>query len=670
MKFSAGVLAVLVANWTAGDAFTATRTTTHRPLTATTSTSIHTRVWQTSSTVVESPSTESTAAEATSTCTNPMSKTERIMNQIASENQVGGAGGVSTWEAFQRTEANWARLKASEPFDYDPTRWNTDSTAPPPFVTQDAAVGRPQVWETLRAIAANQKKLDYDVVVCGGTLGIFFAAALQKKGHSVCVLEAGKLQGREQEWNISRDELDELVALGILSKSDIEACIRTEFPACRSGFKNKEVTPLTDGYFENNIGFECETDNVLNLGVAPSTLIEKVSANFIQMGGVIRDETRLQGVAISDSIGAAVDLGDDTQPITSRLVLDCMGNGSPISRQQRYGQKPDGICAVVGSCASGFDPETNRIGDIIYTNSKIQDKGEHGQLQYFWEAFPVGIGRNDGPTSSDVKTSYMFTYMDADAKRPTLESLMEDYWEQLPIYQPSIRDPETDLEFRRVLFAFFPTYKDSPLQPAWNRLLAVGDASGIQSPLSFGGFGALTRHLDRISGAVSEALDENLLHKRHLGEINAYTPNLSAAWMFQKAMSVRMGQKVDPDFVNRLLAVNFQVMDQMGKRTIKPFLQDVVRFDGLIGSLARTFVKDPTFTPQIVAHVGIPTLAVWLGHLTMMGTYGFLDTYISQILEPFVEKMKNPQEKFQWKRRMEAWKFGSGNDYELPKEDN
>jgi len=35
----------------------------------------------------------------------------------------------------------------------------------------------------------------------------------------------------------------------------------------------------------------------------------------------------------------------------------------------------------------------------------------------------------------------------------------------------------------------------------------VGDASGIQSPLSFGGFGALTRHLHRLQAAVSEALE-------------------------------------------------------------------------------------------------------------------------------------------------------------------
>ena len=93
---------------------------------------------------------------------------------------------------------------------------------------------------------------------------------------------------------------------------------------------------------------------------------------------------------VSERVGAALDIGEPAKPITAKLVLDCMGNASPISRQQRYGKKPDGVCAVVGTCAGGYDPKSNTQGDIIYTNTEIQDKGNNGQLQYFWEAFPVG----------------------------------------------------------------------------------------------------------------------------------------------------------------------------------------------------------------------------------------------------------------------------------------
>ena len=48
------------------------------------------------------------------------------------------------------------------------------------------------------------------------------------------------MKGREQEWNISMKELLELVELGVLSEDDIDAAVTTEFPGCRSGFKNEE----------------------------------------------------------------------------------------------------------------------------------------------------------------------------------------------------------------------------------------------------------------------------------------------------------------------------------------------------------------------------------------------------------------------------------------------
>ena len=595
--------------------------------------------------------------------------TERMLRKVPTENQVGGAGGVSSFDAFQRTEANWERVKAFEGFKYDPKLLQAEQNGKSPpkqFVTSDGVMGNPACWKKLRESV--DKELDFDVVVCGGTLGIFFATFLQLQGHNVCVVEAGKLRGREQEWNISMDELEELLKLRILNQEDIDAVITTEFPACRSGFKNKEVTPLEGGYFENNIGYECMTPDVLNLGVAPSMLLERVAKRFVAIGGTIKDQTPLKGVCVSEMVGSAVDLGDEIEPITARLVLDCMGNNSPISSQQRYGEKPDGICAVVGSCAGGYDAATNKFGDIIYTNTPTVTRDGKGSNQYFWEAFPVGIGRN-GKTSSDVKTTYMFTYMDAEADRISLFDLMEDYWKLLPEYQPSIKDPEKDLDIKRILFAYFPTYRDAPLKPSFSRVLAVGDASGIQSPLSFGGFGALTRHLSRVGGAISEALDSGCLHKEDLGEINSYQPNLSAAWMFQKAMSMKLGSKPDPVFVNRLLATNFQVMNDMGFRTIKPFLQDVVRLDGLAGSLARSFIADPLFMPQIVLTVGVPELVEWLGHIGNMAMYTVLDASISPVISPFVDRMGDPREKFRWRRRMDAWKYGSGADYVLPEDD-
>jgi hypothetical protein len=171
---------------------------------------------------------------------------------------------------------------------------------------------------------------------------------------------------------------------------------------------------LEGGYFDNGeTGYECFTPDVLNLGVAPQILLERVIARFRSLEGSVLEKTRLEGICVSEAVGTALDIGVDSDILTSRLVLDCMGNSSPISRQQRFGMKPDGVCTVVGSCASGFDPKTNLVGDIIYTNTEIKDVGNDCKLQYFWETFPVGVGVEDGlnPGESDIKTTYMFTYM-------------------------------------------------------------------------------------------------------------------------------------------------------------------------------------------------------------------------------------------------------------------
>ena len=136
--------------------------------------------------------------------------------------------------------------------------------------------------------------------------------------------------------------------------------------------------------------------------------------------------------------------------------------------------------------------------------------------------------------------------------------------------------------------------------------------------------------------------------------------------MFQKAMSIRQNQKTDPKFINRLLATNFEIMnDDMGIKTITPFLQDVIRVDGLLGSLSRSFVKDPLFMPEIISHVGLLTLVDWLGHVFMLILYTGLHTFVSPVLNVGIENelIKDRREVYRLRRFMDAWKFGSGCDY-------
>lgn len=532
-------------------------------------------------------------------------------------------------------------------------------------------------------------------------MGIFYAMALQLKGMKVCVIAPRELKGQEQEWNVGRDDMLELERLGILTRADLEASLSTVFDGTRAGFKNKEVTPLGGGLNDNEgIGFECYLNGVLNLGVSPKILIERTAARFKAIGGEIREQCPLGGVAVSPQVGCAIDLGsynpdEDVEPITAKLVLDCMGYGSPVARQQRYGQRPDSICMVFGSSAGGYNPDRNRFADAMYSFNGLQDFGVNGKHQYFWETFPVGTNLTAPQTSdkswfdkvafgnmkevtmqgpqvtTDVKTTYMFTYMDTHKNRPSLESMMDDYFKLLPVYQKSINNPETDLKINRVLYDYFPAYRDSPMKPQYSRVLSVGEAAGLQSPISFGGFRSVSRHIGRVSGAVAEAVQTGCLHKDDLGEINAYMPNLSAAWLFRDVMSVKMGKgkDTDPKFTNRVLAVYMKAMYDAGPGTVSPLMHDVLRFDALARTLVSGIFSDPLLMRDLVKHVGVSKLVDFLGHVWNMGVYSLMDTAVSPIMRLMMEKMEddpkmNPRMKFQMQRRMENWKFGSGNDYD------
>ena len=210
----------------------------------------------------------------------------------------------------------------------------------------------------------------------------------------------------------------------------------------------------------------------------------------------------------------------------------------------------------------------------------------------------------------------------------------------------------------------FPTYRDSPIQSEFSRILAVGDASGIQSPLSFGGFGSLTRHIERITGALNESLNHDLLTGQHLSAINPYQPNLSACWMFQRAMSCQIGSNPKPDLIVGTLANSFTAMKKLGPEIVNPFLQDVLQFTPLLKTLVTAAGQDLLTPVKVVPQVGLFAISDFLYHFSILGFYAFLATYISPILLQISESISSPEQKFYMRRLVEAWKFGSGLDYD------
>jgi hypothetical protein len=80
------------------------------------------------------------------------------------------------------------------------------------------------------------------VIMCGGTLGICVALALQQQGYRVAVVERRRVEGRLQEWNSSRHEMQVRTAL---------LCCAMSVPVCcwnlDRGSRTGAVNSLTEG---------------------------------------------------------------------------------------------------------------------------------------------------------------------------------------------------------------------------------------------------------------------------------------------------------------------------------------------------------------------------------------------------------------------------------------
>lgn len=470
--------------------------------------------------------------------------------------------------------------------------------------------------------------VDFDVVICGGTLGILIAVALVLQGWRVGLIERGVLRGREQEWNISRHELQVFLELDLLLAEELEQAIVTEYNPARVGFKD---------------GVEVWVEDVLNIGVDPVYLLEALKQRFLQAGGELFENTAFVGVSLHpDSVSVEVKADSEIRQIKAKLLVDAMGHLSPISKQARKGQKPDALCLVVGSCGEGF-PENNK-GDLLLSFTDMQQ-----QCQYFWEAFPAKDGR----------TTYLFTYMDANPERLSLETLFEEYLQLLPEYQGVELQ---QIKFKRALYGFFPSYRQSPLQIPFHRILPVGDSSSNQSPLSFGGFGAMVRHLKRLTFGISEALNTNQLSAKSLCLLQPYQPSITVTWLFQKAMSASINQQIPPNQINELLSTVFVEMEKLGTPVLKPFLQDIIQFWALTKTLIKTGIKHPLIVAKVIPQVGLLSLVDWVIHYANLGIYTLLFNS-TPVLEPWIKNMPTNLQYYAH-RYIDAWKYGSGGDYE------
>jgi lycopene cyclase CruP len=313
--------------------------------------------------------------------------------------------------------------------------------------------------------------------------------------------------------------------------------------------------------------------------------------------------------------------------------------------------------------AKGRFPE-NKLGDLICAIDPIDPVRS---TQYFWEAFPAaGLATDPAAGKRSLRTTYMFAYGACDPARPSLAETLDDYLSALPRYQgvPDIGG----LVPKRVLFGFFPAWKGDPRKPSFDRIFPVGDAGGLQSPISFGGFGSICRHLPRISSAMNDALsvrDDSLLKRNMLSAATPYMPSLAVTWLFNKFMSCRTGKKsvdfLDEYGINKVLLLNMKCMERLGADVQTPFLQDVVTAGALTRTLFLMTASEPLLAVKLIPHIGVLQLIEWLAHYIALLSFASLGAAASRL--PIPVEALNERQRYELARAVEAWQYGSGQDH-------
>ena len=439
-------------------------------------------------------------------------------------------------------------------------------------------------------------KSDYDLVYVGGALGAIHAALMAKMGYRILIMERLKFGRMNREWNISRQEFQTLIDLELFTEQEFESIIAAEYQDGFSKFFDANNPPHLHAQV-------LHTPTVLNIAIDTSKLLELCGQKILQYGGEIWGETEFNQATIGSNLVTiqAKDLPtQEVKEITARLLIDAMGTASPIA-WQIAGQKTfDSVCPTVGAIVEGFEPEVwdQRYGDVLFSHGDIS-RGR----QLIWELFP-GIG--------DELTIYLFHYHQVHPDNPgSLLEMYEDFFTILPEYR---RCDLEQLTWKKPTFGYIPgrfILGKNDRQIATDRVLAIGDAASLQSPLIFTGFGSLVRNLGRLTKLLDLALEHDLLEAEYLNRIQAYQSNIAVTWLFSKGMMVPTHKTFPPQRINSMLNTFFGLLADEPD-TADTFIKD--RTDWLtFNRLAlKAALKNPSLLLWIWEMAGSKDLVSWL----------------------------------------------------------
>ncbi|MDZ7956626.1 MAG: flavin-dependent dehydrogenase [Aulosira sp. DedQUE10] len=465
----------------------------------------------------------------------------------------------------------------------------------------------------------------YDIIYIGGALGAIHAAVMAKLGYKILLIERMRFGRMNREWNISRDELQSLINLGLVTHTELETVIAREY---KDGF-NKFFDANNPPKLRSPV---LHTPTVLNIALDSDKWLQMCGHKIRAAGGEIWDETEFLRADIDRSqvVITVKHLPSQAEKqVTARLLVDAMGTASPIAWQLNGGRAFDSVCPTVGAVIDkGFAAQVwdSQYGDVLYSHGDIS-RGR----QLIWELFP-GIG--------EELTIYLFHYHEVKPKNPgSLLEMYEDFFTILPEYR---RCDVDQLVWKKPTFGYIPGHfsvGSSDRTVAFDRLIAIGDAASLQSPLVFTGFGSLVRNLERLTKLLDTALKHNLLSFRHLNRIRAYQSNVSVTWLFSKGMMVPTGKFLPPQRINAMLNTFFGLLADEPSEVADNFIKDRcdwLTFNRLAIKAAR---KNPALLLWIWELAGPRDLVRWLGNYFNFGSYALVSAVLSGWFPRFLNQI-------------------------------
>jgi lycopene cyclase CruA len=466
----------------------------------------------------------------------------------------------------------------------------------------------------------------YDLIYIGGALGAIHAAVMAKLGYKVLLVERLPFGRMNREWNISRDEIQSLINLGLLTSAEVESLIAREY---KDGF-NKFFDANNPAHLKAPV---LHTPKVLNLALYSEKLLRLCGQKLLAAGGEIWDETEFIRADISDTqVVATVKKLTDGQAkqVSGRLLVDAMGTASPIAWQLNGGRAFDSVCPTVGAVVEGFAPEVwdSQYGDVLYSHGDIS-RGR----QLIWELFP-GVG--------EELTIYLFHYHEVNAENPgSLLEMYEDFFTILPEYR---RCDLEQLVWKKPTFGYIPGHfsvSSSDRTVAFDRLIAIGDAASLQSPLVFTGFGSLVRNLERLTTLLHTALKHDLLTYRYLNKIRAYQSNVAVTWLFSKGMMVPTGKFIPPQRVNAMLNTFFGLLADEPLEVADNFIKDSCDWFTFNRLAIKAATKNPALLLWIWQLAGWRDLWRWLGNYVNFTRHAFVGLVLSSWLPAFLKSSQS-----------------------------